>query len=122
MKKSLVITTLLLISLAANALAEGQGAVKARFNPDVGWVILNTTASGKFIASVHLDNGLPNEELSVSIRVRYSNQTTEIFPDITTLSTNGQGKGNVQVQVDLNPPPRARLLRRVAIVWDIPLK
>ena len=135
MKKSLVITTLLLISLAANALAEGQGAVKAHLKPDVGWVILNTTASGKFIASVHLDNGLPNEEFTVSVRVRYSNQTTEIFPDIATLSTNGQGKGNVQVQVDLNPPPRARLLRRVAIrvrrapdpvylaiVWDIPLK
>ncbi|MEN8008216.1 MAG: hypothetical protein ABFS42_14440 [Candidatus Krumholzibacteriota bacterium] len=135
MKKSLAITVLILLSLVANAHAQGKGAVKAHLDPDVGWVILNTTASGKFIATVHLDNGLPNEEFTVSVRVRYSNQSTEVFPDIATLSTNGQGKGNVQVQVDLTPPPRARILRRVAIrvrrapdplylaiVWDIPLK
>ena len=135
MKKSLVITTLLLVSLAANALAEGKGAVRAEFDPDVGWVNLNTTANGKVIATAHLDNGLPNEEYAVSVRVRYEDQSTEIFPDIATLSTNGQGKGNVQVQVDINPPAGTTTLRRVAIrvrrtpnplylavVWDLPLK
>jgi len=135
MKKSLVITTLLLIFLAANALAEGKGSVKVEFDPDVGWVILNTTASGKLIASAHLDNGLPNEEFTVSVRVRYEDQSTDVFADIATLSTNVQGKGNVQVQVDINPPAGSNTLRRVsirvrrspnplylAVAWDIPLK
>ncbi len=135
MKKSLVITTLLLVFLAANALAEGKGSVKVEFDPDVGWVILNTTASGKLIASAHLDNGLPNEEFTVSVRVRYEDQSTDVFADIATLSTNMQGKGNVQVQVDIHPPAGSNTLRRVAIrvrrspnplylaaAWDIPLK
>ncbi len=135
MKKSLVITTLLLASLAANALAGGKGAVRVEFDPDVGWVILNTTADGKIVASAHLDNGLPSEEYTVSVRVRYEDQSTDVFENIATLSTNGQGKGNVQVQVDINPPAGTNTLRRVAIrvrrapnplylavAWDIPLK
>jgi hypothetical protein len=135
MKKSFLITTMLFISLAANALAGGDGAVKVAFDPDVGYVILNTTASGKIVASAHLDNGLPDEEFTVSIRVRYEDQSTDIFQDIATLATNGQGKGNVQVQVDINPPAGTDTLRRVAfrvrrtpnplylaVAWDIPLK
>ena len=135
MKKPLVIITLLLMSLAANALAEGKGAIKVPFDPDVGWVILNTTASGKIIASAHLENGLPNEEYSVSVRVRYEDQSTDVLADIATLSTNGQGRGNVQVQVDIHPAAGSNTLRRVAIrvrrapnplylavAWDIPLK
>jgi len=135
MKKSLIITTLLLVSLSANALAEGKGAVKVEFDPNVGWVVLNATSNGKIIASAHLDNGIPNEEFTVSIRVRYEDQSTDIFSDIALLSTNGQGKGNVQVQVDINPPDGSHTLRRVAIrvrsapdpvyvavAWDIPLK
>ena len=121
--------------MATHALAEGQGAVKVEFDPNVGWVIFNTTASGKLIASAHLDDGLPDEEFSVSVRVRYEDQSTDIFADIATLSTNGQGKGNVQVQVDINPPAGTSTLRRVAfrvrrapnplyvaVAWDIPLK
>ena len=135
MKKSLVITTLLLASLAANALAGDKGAVRVEFDPDVGWVNLNTTASGKLIATAHLDNGLPSEEFTISVRVRYEDQSTDVFENIATLSTNGQGKGNVQVQVDINPPAGTNTLRRVAIrvrrapnplylavAWDIPLK
>ena len=135
MKKSLVITALLLVSLSTNALGEGKGAVRVEFDPDVGWVILNTTANGKIIASAHLDNGLPSEEYTVSVRVRYEDQSTDVFENIATLSTNGQGKGNVQVQVDINPPAGTNTLRRVAIrvrrapnplylavAWDIPLK
>ena len=135
MKKSLLISTLILVALAANAHAEGKGAVKVQFDPDVGWVNLNTTANGTIIASAHLDSGLPNDEYSVSVRVRYEDQSTEVFADIATLYTNGQGKGNVQVQVDINPPAGSSTLRRVAIrvrkspdplyvavAWDIPLK
>jgi hypothetical protein len=135
MKTALVIATVLFVSLATSALAEGKGAVKIPFDPDVGWVILNTTADGKLIASAHLDNGLPNEQFSVSVRVRYEDQSTDVFEDIATLSTNGQGKGNVQVQVDVNPPAGTSTLRRVAIrvrkapdplylavAWDLPLK
>jgi hypothetical protein len=135
MKKSLVVTVMLFIALAANAHAEGKGAVKVDFDPNVGWVNLNTTANGQIIATAHLDNGLSNEEYSVTVRVRYEDQTTEVFADIATLSTNGQGKGNVQVQVDINPPAGSQTLRRVAIrvrkapdpiyvavAWDIPLK
>jgi len=135
MKNLLVITTLLLVSLPASALADGKGAVRVEFDPDVGWVNLNTTASGKIIATAHLDNGLPNEEYTLSVRVRYEDQSTDVFADIATLSTNGQGKGNVQVQVAINPPAGTETLRRVAIrvrrppnplyvavAWDIPLK
>jgi hypothetical protein len=135
MKKPLVIAMLLFLFLAANALAQGKGAVKVEFDPDVGWVVLNTAASGKLIASAHLDSGLPDEEYSVSVRVRYEDGNTDIFNDIATLSTNGQGKGNVQVQVDVNPPAGSPTLRRVAVrvrkapdplyvavAWDIPLK
>ena len=135
MKKTLSFTILLFLALAANAFAEGNGAVKVEFDSDAGWVILNTTADGKIIASAHIDNGLPNEEYTVGVRVRYENQSTEIFQDIATLSTNGQGKGNVKVQVDINPPAGSNTLRRVAIrvrkspnptyvavAWDIPLK
>ncbi len=135
MRKSLVITVMLFVALAANAHAEGKGAVKVDFDPNVGWVNLNTTANGQIIATAHLDNGLANEEYSVSVRVRYEDQTTEVFADIATLSTNGQGKGNVQVQVDINPPAGSKTLRRVAIrvrkapdplyvavAWDVPLK
>jgi hypothetical protein len=135
MKKSLVVTVMLFIALAANAHAEGKGAVKVDFDPNVGWVNLNTTANGQIIATAHLDNGLSNEVYSVSVRVRYEDQTTDVFEDIATLSTNGQGKGNVQVQVDINPPAGSQTLRRVAIrvrkapdpiyvavAWDIPLK
>jgi len=126
---------MLFVALAANAHAEGKGAVKVDFDPNVGWVNLNTTANGQIIATAHLDNGLANEEYSVSVRVRYEDQTTEVFADIATLSTNGQGKGNVQVQVDINPPAGSKTLRRVAIrvrkapdplyvavAWDVPLK
>ncbi len=135
MKKSLVVTVMIFVAVAANAHAEGKGAVKVDFDPNVGWVNLNTTANGQIIATAHLDNGLPNEEYSVTVRVRYEDQTTEVFADIATLSTNGQGKGNVQVQVDINPPAGSKTLRRVAIrvrkapdplyvavAWDIPLK
>jgi hypothetical protein len=135
MKISQLIITLLFVTLTASALAGGQGAIKVPFDPDVGWVILNTTASGKINASAHLEDGLPNEDFSVSVRVRYGDGSTEIFPDIATLSTNGQGKGNVQVQVDINPPAGTQSIRRVAVrarrtpdplylavAWDIPLK
>lgn len=135
MKRSLVVTTLLFVFLAANALAGGQGAVKVQFDPDVGWVNLNTTASGTIIASAHIENGLPDEEYSVSVRIRYEDQSTDVFTDIAVLTTNGQGKGNIQVQVDINPPAGSNTLRRVAIrvrrapdplyvavAWDIPLK
>lgn len=135
MKTTLVIATMLCVSLAAGALAGGKGAVKVDFDPNVGWVILNTTADGKIIASAHLDNGLPNEEFSVNVRVRYEDQTIDIFEDVATLTTNSQGKGNVQVQLDINPPAGSTTLRRVAfrvrrapnplylaVAWDIPLK
>lgn len=135
MKKPLAITTLLLLFLATSALAEGKGSVKAPFDPDVGWAVINTAASGKLLASAHLDNGLPDEEYSVSVRVRYEDGSTDVFAEIATLSTNGQGKGNVQVQVNLNPPAGSQTLRRVAVrvrkapdllyvavAWDIPLK
>ena len=135
MKKSPLIVTLLFVALTTSALAGGQGAIKVPFDPAVGWVILNTTASGKINASAHIEDGLPNEEFSVSVRVRHEDGSTELFTDIATLSTNGQGKGNVQVQVDINPPAGSNTLRRVAIrvrrapeplyvavAWDIPLK
>ena len=135
MRKSHLILTLFLVAMTANALAGGQGATKVPFDPDVGWAIINTAASGKIIASAHLNDGLPNEVFSVSVRVRFEDGSTEVFADIATLSTNGEGKGNVQVQVEVNPPPGSQTIRRfalrvrrapeplyLAVAWDIPLK
>mgnify|MGYP001828190394 CR=1 FL=1 len=135
MKRALVIAAVLFVVLATSAFAQGKGAVKIPFDPDVGWVIINTTGDGRLIADAHLDSGLPNEEFSVSVRVRYEDGNTDIFADIATLTTNGQGKGNVQVQVDINPAAGTNTLRRVAVrvrkapdplylavAWDLPLK
>jgi ABC-type sugar transport system substrate-binding protein len=135
MKKSLVFTLLFLVSLATYALAQGQGAVRAEFDPNVGWVNLNTTADGKLIVTAHLEDGAPDLEYSVTLRVRYEDGTTDILEDVATLTTNGQGKGNANVQVDINPPAGSTTLRRVAVrvtqlpdpvyvavAWDIPLK
>lgn len=139
MKRSTVLaaSVIVVVAIAAGVFASGQGAVKAEFDPDVGWVILNTTASGKLICSAHIIDGLPNEEFSVSVRVRYEDGIVDVHQDIATLKTNGQGKGNIQVKVDIAPPDGSTTLRRVAfrlrrpgppnilynaIVWDIPLK
>ena len=122
-------------AFAATAQAGGAGAMRVDFDPAVGWVELNTTASGRLIVTAHLQDGLPHEEFSVSLRVRYEDQTMDVFADIATLTTNGQGKGNVQVQVDVNPPEGSTTLRRIAVrvrrapdplylavAWDLPLK
>jgi len=135
MSKPNLIMTFFLVAMTANALAGGQGAIKVPFDPDVGWAVINTVASGKVIASAHLNNGLPNEEFLVSVRVRYEDGSTDVFTDIATLSTNGQGKGNVQIQVEVNPPPGSQTIRRfalrvrrapdplyLAVAWDLPLK
>ena len=135
MKKLMIITMLLFVAVATHALAEGKGSVRVPFDPDVGWAVINTTGSGKVIVVAHVENGLPDEEFSVSVRVRYEDGRTDIYADIATLTTNGQGKGNVQVQVDTNPAAGDTTLRRVAVrvrrapnplyvavAWDIPLK
>ena len=139
MKISLVIATWLIaaFALAASVSAGSQGAVRVEFSPNVGWVTLNTTASGRLIATAHLDNGAPNEDFIVAVRIRYEDGSVVPFTDVATLSTNGQGKGNVQVQVDINPPADSSTLRRIAfrvrrpgppailylaVAWDVPLK
>ena len=139
MKKSLAIATLLVAALAfaVSVCAQGRGAVKVPFEPNVGWVTINSTASGKLNATAHLENGRPNETFSVTVRIRYEDGTMDQFADIATLSTNAQGKGNVQVQVDIKPSANFNSLRRVAIrvrrpgppnilylavAWDLPLK
>ena len=139
MKRSFVVATLLIATLAfaASAFEEGEGAVKVEFDPNVGWVILNTTASGTLNATAHVSNGLPNEEFLVNVRVRYEDDTVAEFVQIATLTTNAEGNGNVHVQVDINPPADSNTLRRVAfrvrrpgppsvlyvaVAWDIPLK
>jgi len=139
MKRPFVIASLLVavVAFAVSGFAGGKGAVKVDFDPNVGWVIINTTASGKLNATAHLDNGLPNENFMVNVRIRYEDGSVDELVDVATLTTNGQGKGNVQVQVDVNPPAKSSTLRRVAfrvrrpgppnilyvaVAWDIPLK
>ena len=135
MKKPLLLAILLVVLMVSNAWAGGLGTVRVAFDPYVGWTNLNTTASGKLIVSAHLDAGLPNEDFSVTLRVRYEDGNVEIFSDVATLSTNEQGKGNVNVEVATNPPEGSTTLRRVAVRvrrapnplylavgWDLPLK
>ena len=139
MKQIVLTTTMIIVALflAVSASAESKGAMKAAFDPDVGWAIVNTTASGKLNITVHLNNGKPNEEFDISLRVRYEDGIIVPFTNIATLSTNSQGKGNAQVQVTIDPPAGSDALRRVAVrvrrpgppnilyvatIWDIPLK
>ena len=127
-------TTLVLVT---GALAAGQGNVKVDFDPNVGWVNLNTTASGKLNASAHLESAVPDEILSVTIRVRYEDGTITPWVSVATLRTNEQGKGNVHVPINIDPPPDSGKIRRIAfrvrkpgpggvtyiaVAWDIPLK
>jgi hypothetical protein len=137
MKRTISIAALLVLLSVVIGFAQGNGAVKVDFDPPVGWVILNTTASGKLIATAHVDDGRPNEEFTISVRIRYEDDSNIAFTDIATLTTNGEGKGNVQVQLDLDPPAGSTTLRRVAfrarrpgppnilylaVAWDLPLK
>jgi len=118
-------------------IAGGKGAIKEHFDPDRGWVNLNTTASGRLIATMHLQNGRPDTEFSLTVRLRYEDGSMEQFVNIATLTTNAQGKGNLQVQLDTNPSGDSTTIRRVAIrlrrptppnllylavAWDVPLK
>lgn len=117
--------------------ATPKGAVHEPFDPDRGWVNLNTTASGMLIGTAHLQGARPNAEFFVNVRVRYEDGTVEQFVDIATLTTNSQGNGNVNVHVDVSPQEGDTTLRRVAfrvrkttppnvlylaVAWDIPLK
>jgi len=135
MRVSTTLFLLFAVCMAPVAIAGGQGAVRVDFDPAVGWANLNTTGDGRLIVETHLDSALPNQEFSVTLRVRYEDGNTEIFDDVAVLSTNGQGKGNVHVEVDTNPPAGSTTLRRVAVrvrrapnplylavAWDLPLK
>ena len=135
MKKAFLLSLLLLSSFSASAFADGKGTVRIPFDPEVGWANINTTASGMLIISAHLDEGLPSQDFDVSLRVRYEDGNTEIFQNLAVLSTNSQGKGNVLLQVQTNPPEGSTTLRRVAVrvrrapqplyvavAWDVALK
>jgi hypothetical protein len=139
MKRSLAFGTMILLVFAVGGFAEGQGigAVRGAFDPDVGWAIVNTTASGRLNITAHLDNGRPNQEFGVSVRVRYEDGTVTPYKDIGVLSANDEGKGNFHGHLDIDPPAGSTTLRRVAVrvrrpgppqilyiavIWDIPLK
>jgi hypothetical protein len=135
MKKHIVITGMILAVLVSQTFAGGQGSAKIPFDPDVGWVVLNTTGDGRLLATVHLEDARPDAEFGITVRVRYEDQSTEVFEEVAFLTTNGQGKGNAQVEVAVNPSDGSTTLRRVAIRvrrapnpvyvavgWDLPLK
>lgn len=135
MKKHIVIAAWIVAILVGQAFAGGQGAAKIPFDPDVGWAVMNTTGDGRLLATVHLDSARPDAEFTINVRVRYEDNSVEVFEEVATLSTNGQGKGNAQVRVDVHPPAGSTTLRRVAVRvrrtpnptyvavgWDLPLK
>lgn len=135
MKKSIPLTFLLVTCLASGVLAAGIGSVQVPFDPEVGWAIVNTTASGGLVVVAHLESALPDEDFSVSLRVRYEDGNTDVFQDIAVLSTNDLGRGNVFVRVDTLPPEGSTTIRRVAVrvrrapqplyvavAWDLTLK
>jgi hypothetical protein len=107
------------------------------FDPDRGWVNLNTTASGMLIGVAHLQGARPNAEFFVNVRVRYEDGTTDVFTDVATLTTNEDGNGNASVRLNVMPHEGETTLRRVAVrvrkttppnvlylavAWDVPLK
>jgi hypothetical protein len=137
MRRSLTLATILIAVIVIPGFAQGKGAVKTAFDPDVGWAIVNTTASGHLNVNAHVDNGRPNREFTVSVRIRYADGTVIPYKDIGILSTNGQGNGNFQGRMDIDPPADSDVIRRVAVrvrkpgppnivyvavAWDVPLK
>ena len=139
MKRSLLLAALLIIASAVvvSVSAGGKSTVKVPFDPNVGWAIVNTNDSNELKVRAHLESGLPNEAFDVTLRVRYEDGTVVPYTDIATLYTNGQGKGNIEVIVNLDPPPNSGTVRRVAVrlrrpgppnvvyialAWDVPLK
>jgi hypothetical protein len=139
MKRSLLLATLLIVASAVvvSVSAGGKGAVKVPFDPNVGWAIVNTNDSNGLKVTAHLESGLPNEAFGVTLRVRYEDGTVVSHTDIATLYTNGQGAGNIEVTVNLDPQPNSGTVRRVAVrlrrpgppnivyvalAWDVPLK
>ena len=124
-------------SPAMNAIDGGNGAIKERFDPDRGFVNINTTASGKLMGTIHLQGARPDSEFFVNVRVRYEDGTSDAFINIATLTTNSEGNGNAHVVVLPSPPGDDATLRRVAVrvrrttppnllylavAWDVPLK
>lgn len=139
MKRSLLLATLLIVASAVvvSVSAGGKGAVKVPFDPNVGWAIVNTNDSNELKVTAHLGSGLPNEAFDVTLRVRNEDGTVVSYTDIATLYTNGQGAGNIEVIVNLDPQPNSSTVRRVAVrlrrpgppnviyialAWDVPLK
>ena len=87
MKTSIAAAFLLISLLAVSGLAQGNGAMKVDFDPEVGWAVINTTANDKLIASVHLDSGRRNQNFDVSVRVRYEDGNVVAFTNIAILTT-----------------------------------
>jgi hypothetical protein len=107
------------------------------FDPDRGWVNLNTTASGMLIGVAHLQGARRNAEFFVNVRVRYEDGTVDQFIDVATLTTDEDGNGNASVRLNVMPHEGETTLRRVAfrlrkttppnllylaVAWDVPLK
>jgi len=117
--------------------ATREAVTREPFDPDRGWVNLNTTASGMLICAAHLQGARPNAEFFVNVRVRYEDGTVDEFIDVATLTTNEDGNGNASVRLNVMPHEGETTLRRVAVrvrkttppnllylavAWDVPLK
>ena len=85
--------------------AGGKGAVKVTMTDVVsgdvgGYAIFNVTANGKVIVQVHIDNGLSNTTYDFGAGIS-SPPGTYLLVDWIELTTNGQGKGNAQIKLDI---------------------
>ena len=100
--------TALAVSLAFGA---SQGAVKTPLwegENQVGWVVLNTDCDGHLIVVVHLDQGRGDEDFATVAVI-----CGTVSPALGTLTTNGQGKGNLHSKVDLPPDAEGSTSARV---------
>lgn len=87
------------------ATAGGKGAAKMTLtdredDATVGFAVANTTADGRLIIEIHLDDGEADTLFDVWIKIDGVNLT---WPDDPSgnLTTNCKGKGNAHVVVDL---------------------
>lgn len=64
----------------------------------VGFVVFNTTADGRILANVHVQDGIPNSSFWAGLRVSYQG----VEPEVTSkLDTNNEGMGNAHLEMQL---------------------
>ena len=85
------------VRMDLNARQPGDAYNEAGSGPLSGFVIANTTASGKLIINIQLKEGEPEADYTAYVKVNGPSVDYE-----EPMTTNVQGKGSLQVELDVS--------------------